>query len=222
MKNLRFKVLFFALICFSISMLSVQTATAQKLGLNLNLQAFGGDKIEDSDSINVNFNNKSSLSANLRIYDKRKWAIRLGLGVSDLEYSILDSQGIQTNFDVARRNMTAYLGLEKHFDLPFIVPYVGVFVPVTFNGDDKVSEVINNIATGTVDQVKNGSVAAGFSVLAGAQLKLFKILRVGAEFNVGFDNFKGEVVDNLFAGQSADIRFKNLDYNTEITLGLAF
>ena len=221
MKNLLFKTFYFITICLCVSIFCTQNAAAQKIGLTGNIKVLGADKVE-SDSINVDFKNRSSVSVNLRLYDKKKWAFRLGLGVSDLEYSILDGDGIQTNFDVARRNMTAYFGLEKHFDLPLVTPYVGVFVPVTFNGDDEVTEVFNNLATGAVDQVKNGSVAAGFSVLAGAQVRLLKIFRVGAEFNVGFDQFKGEIVDNLFAGQAGDIRLKNLDYGTEITIGLAF
>ncbi len=195
---------------------------AQKIGVNVNFKAFGIDKVQGQDSTTVDSTKNNAVSLNLRFYDKKKWAIRLGLGVSNLEYGF-ENGAVQTNYDVARRNMTAYLGLEKHFDLPLLTPYLGVFVPVTFSGDDKVTEVVNNFANSVGEQVPNGSVSAGFSVLAGAQFKIFRIIRIGAEFNGGFSSFKDEVIDNLLAdGKRSSIKLKNLDYNGEITVGVAF
>mgnify|MGYP006243859151 FL=1 len=142
--------------------------------------------------------------------------IRIGAGLDKLSYQIGDSTN--TNYDVLRDNITLYLGLEKHFGRGLLIPYLGVYVPITYNGNNK---VIDNLTDNVVEQWTNGDIKTGFSVLAGANLKLFKILRLGAEFNLGFEQFKDEIIMPL-QDKNESVKFKNLEYNTEITLGIAF
>ena len=117
-----------------------------------------------------------------------------------------------------RDNITLYLGLEKHFGRGLLIPYMGVYVPITYNGNNK---VIDNLTDNVVDQWTNGDIKTGFSLLAGANLKLFKVLRLGAEFNLGFEQFKNEIISPL-QDKNESVKLKNLEYNTEITIGFAF
>jgi hypothetical protein len=190
-------------------------AMAQRVSIIGNVKAFGIDKVGGEDSTQVNYKGETSFSVNLRIFDNNLWAFRLGAGLDKLKYQFGDSS--YTNYDVARESITAYLGLEKHFAVGPFTPYLGVFVPITFNGKDSVKDNL----TGIVDQVDNGDISAGFSLLGGLNLRLFKVLRIGGEASLGFSQFKDEVLRNLIDQPSA-IKLKNLEFNTEITFGFAF
>lgn len=200
---------------------STTNSWAQRVSVTLNVQDFGIERlsngtveVEEGEGEVKDFNGETSFSANVRLYDNNLWALRLGVGVSNLKYRIAD--GVDTDFEVKRQNLVALVGLEKHFRVSFLTPYLGVFVPITFNGEDKFKD---NLSTAR-EQFRNGDVKAGFSVLVGANIKLFKFLRLGAEFNAGFDKFKSEVIQNL--GNASDIKLRNLEYNTEVTIGIAF
>ncbi len=192
---------------------NVQDSFAQRLSLTANVNLFAnGEGTEDLDDIDLSLDEQRAYSLNLRLYDKNLWALRLGVGTDKLTYNIEDQS---SNIDeVVRENLTAFIGLEKHFNVLFLSPYAGVYVPVTFNTKD--------VLGSTEESFKNGDVTAGFSVLAGANIKLLKFLRVGAEFNVGFSRFKSGVFDPLISGDASDISLNRLDYNTEITVGVAF
>ncbi|OWY23372.1 hypothetical protein BVG80_08585 [Sphingobacteriales bacterium TSM_CSM] len=190
-------------------------AMAQRVSIIGNVKAFGIDKVGGEDSTQVNYKGETSFSVNLRIFDNNLWAFRLGAGLDKLKYQFGDSS--YTNYDVVRKSITAYLGLEKHFEAGPFTPYLGVFVPITFNGEDSVKDNLSGI----VDQIDNGDISAGFSLLGGLNLRLFKVLRIGGEASLGFSQFKEEVLRNLTNNPSA-IKLKNLEFNTEITFGFAF
>ncbi len=197
-----------SLTIFFLCLLTASDVFAQRVSLSANIAVMGNDKVE-GENVNILDQKTTTASLNLRFYDQSLWAIRLGAGVKDLEYQFEDGT-LNTNYDVNRESFFVNLGLEKHFRLP-LNPYLGVNVPITFNGDDKV----NN---GKID---NSSVQTGFNVLAGANISIFKVLRVGFEFNTGFNSFNEEVLKNLGPGESSSIKLKNMDYRGEITLGIA-
>lgn len=188
---------------------------AQKISVIANFKALDSERVEGDNGTSVSYKGETSLSGNVRIFDKNLWALRVGVGVDNLKYEFADNN-MNTNYEVVRQNLTGYLGLEKHFKVAFLHPYAGVYVPITFNGEDEVKD----IATDAKQQFDNGNIQAGFSILAGANVKLFRLLRLGLEFNAGFKHFKDEVIDNF--SENSAIRFKNFDYNTEVTLGVAF
>lgn len=198
--------------CFAL--LVSLSAQAQRASVHANFTAFSFEKVQNlNDTASVKYKGETSFSGNLRLYDKSKWAIRLGVGVNKMKYEISDET--QTNFDAVRENLTAIIGLEKHFEIGPLIPYVGVAVPLAFNSKDKFSEIGSNL----VEQVKNGSVKAGFGIVAGANIKLFRILRLGAEANVGWNKFKSEVsqIQSL-----SDFNLNRFDSNIEVTIGVAF
>ncbi len=194
---------------------SHQVFAQQRVSLIGNVKAFGIEKVEGLDSTEVNYKGETSFSVNLRIFDKNQWAFRLGAGLDKLTNQFGDT--LTTNYDVKRESITTYLGLEKHFGTGMLTPYLGVFVPLTFNGKDNVRNNLSDI----VEQIDNGSVSAGFSLLGGLNLRLFRILRIGGEASLGFSQFKNEVLNNLSSNPSS-IKLKNLEFNTEITFGIAF
>ncbi len=196
----------------ALMLININQADAQRLSLTANMNLFAnGEQIEDLEDLELNLTEQRGYSLNLRMYDKSRWALRLGVGTNKLTYSVEDGSNIE---EVIRENLTGFVGLEKHVKLAFLYPYAGVYVPITFNTKDVLGTAQNSI--------KNGDVSAGFSVLAGANIQMFKILRVGAEFNVGFSRFKSEIFDNLVSNNTDAISLNRLDYNTEITVGLAF
>lgn len=209
-----FSTLLVVMLLFCLSTLN-HNVMAQRVSLIANVKAFGIKKVEGIDSTAVNYKGETSFSGNLRIFDNNLWAFRLGAGLDKLKYQFGDSSF--SNYNVARESITAYLGLEKHFEVGPFTPYLGVFVPITFNGKDSVKDNL----TGIVDQIDNGNISAGFSLLGGLNLRLFKILRIGGEASLGFSQFKDQVLRNLTSNPSA-IKLKNLEFNTEITFGVAF
>ncbi|MEZ4884405.1 MAG: hypothetical protein R3E32_06655 [Chitinophagales bacterium] len=196
------------LIIFILSFFATSHVFAQRVSVTSNFSVIENDRVE-GENVNVLDENTTTASLNLRFYDQNLWAIRLGAGVKDLEYKFQDGT-LNTSYDVNRESFFVNVGLEKHFRLP-LNPYLGVNVPITFDGDD----TVNN------NSIDNSSVKTGFNVLAGANLSLFKILRIGFEFNTGFNSFNKEVLKNLSPGETSSIKLKNMDYRGEITVGVA-
>ena len=197
-----------SLAVFLLCLLTASDVLAQRVSLHTNIAVVSNDIVE-GENVNILDQQSTTASLNLRFYDQSLWAIRLGAGVKDLQYEFEDGS-LNTNYDVNRESFFVNLGLEKHFRLP-LNPYLGVNVPITFNGDDEV----NN------DKIDNSSIQTGFNVLAGANISIFKILRVGFEFNTGFNSFNKEVLDNLGPGEMSSIKLKNMNYRGEVTLGVA-
>ena len=152
------------MICFAFFG-SMQDSFAHRFSLDTHIKALGIEKVEGVDITQANYTGETSFSVNAKFYDKNLWAFRIGAGLDKLSYQIGDSTN--TNYDVLRDNITLYLGLEKHFGRGLLIPYLGVYVPITYNGNNK---VIDNLTDNVVEQWTNGDIKTGFSVLAGACL----------------------------------------------------
>lgn len=188
----------------------------QHVSAIMHFKSFGIDKVEGADGTKATYKGATSLSGNLRIFDKNQFAFRAGIGVNNIEYQFT-TDSLNTNYDAVRKNLTAYLGVEKYFSVGVLEPYIGVFVPINFNATNN----ITNIAGDASEQIKDGSVSAGFSITGGLNLKLFRFLRIGVGGDLGFSNFKEQVLDNLTTEPSA-IKLKKLDVSPVFTVGLAF
>ena len=188
----------------------------QRFSAIMHFKSFGIDKVEGADGTEATYTGATSLSGNLRVFDKNQFAFRAGIGANNLEYHFT-TDSLNTNYNAIRQSLTAYLGVEKYFSVGILEPYIGVFVPINFNATNKITDIIYN----STEQIKDGSVSAGFSITGGLNLKLFRIIRIGIGGDVGFSNFKEQVLDNLTTEPSA-IKLKNLDVSPVFTFGLAF
>lgn len=188
----------------------------QRLSVLAQFKTFGIEKVEGQNGTQSTFKGATSLSGNVRFFDKNQFAFRLGVGSNRIEYAFT-TDSASTNYDAARKNLTAYLGIEKYFSVGSFEPYLGVFVPIQFNATNSITE----IATDASHQIKDGSIKAGFGVTGGINLRLFRILRVGVGGDVGFSSFKSEVLDQLTSEPSA-IKLKNLDISPVFNVGIAF
>lgn len=211
------KIASFVLAILTFFIINTNATQAQKISIMGNIRAFGIEKVVPNDQSSVNYKGTTAFNGNLRFYDKNKIAFRLGLGLNNLKYEFEDDT-LKTNFEVARKSTVAIIGLEKHFGNNILIPYLGIYVPFTFNSHDKIKEIGGNF----IDEIDNKSFYAGANVDIGLWLKLFKFIRIGAEFNVGVSQFKSEIIDNLVDGQSSKIKLKNLDYGGAFAIGLAF
>jgi hypothetical protein len=186
------------------------TTQAQRVGLNFNFSSFDIDKASSGNTV-IDYQGSTSLSANLRLFTQGKWAIRFGAGVDNLKYTVSDE--INTNYSAVRQDMKGILGLEKHFVLADRLDiYPGVYVPIIVTGDEIIQD--------NYDNVTGGGVRAGLGVLLGANVKLFKIFRVGVEFDAGYDHFKEGVWQA--AQNRSFVPIRGINHSTAFTVGLAF
>lgn len=200
-------------ILFICCLLGSNTIFAQSISLIANIKAFGITKIS-SEGSNAVYEGETSFSGNLRLFNKSHFALRLGLGLNNLQYTFAGN--LNTNYNAVRQSMTAYLGLEKHFGEGFLTPYLGVYVPLTFNSKDEIKDIATSLINTNSDALK-----AGFSILGGLNIRLLKIFRLGVEANIGFENFKNEIFEPLINNPSS-VKFNGLDLGLEATIGVAF
>ncbi len=188
---------------------------AQRIGANLNVQTFEINKADDVSNLNSlkNYDGNISFSGNLRFYTAKKWAYRIGAAWQNIEYTI--DGGLETDYKAKRNNYTAILGLEKHFNLAIFDIYPGVYIPITYKGQDK---LLDAPSTYLLDGISNGDFHAGLALMTGVNVKILKFLRVGAEFNLGYEQFKQEVIDQIGDG----IKVKNIGFSTDFVIGIAF
>ena len=197
------------ILTLSLGLFSLATF-AQRVSLTANFSDFRIDNTS-SGNTSIDYAGSTSMSANLRLYSKKHWAVRVGAGLDNLEYTVSD--GIQTDYSARRQDLQGILGLEKHFIVAnFLDIYPGVYVPLTINGDDILSD--------NYDNIQNGNLRAGLGLVAGANIKLLKILRLGLEFNASYDNFKTTVYESV--DNRSLVPFQGLSYTTAFTLGVAF
>lgn len=195
---------------FFVAALGLNDLQAQRVSLTANVSGFNIDRVS-SVGTDIDYQGSTSLSANLRIYTKKKWAIRLGAGLDQLNYTVGD--GINSDYDAKRKDIKGILGIEKHFVIAnFVDVYPGLFVPVTVVGEDLIDDNYKNI--------QNGNLRAGLGAVLGANVKLFKILRLGVEFDATFDDFKEGVVKGV--EEVSFVPISGINYKTAVTLGIAF
>ena len=186
------------------------TAQAQKISLTGNFSSFNVNDVS-SGNTNINYQGSSSVSLNARYYTKKKWAIRAGAGIDNLEYTV--ANGLQTDYAARRQDLKGILGLEKHFMLGPLDIYPGVFVPITIVGED-------DILDANYDNITNGNMRAGLGVLMGANIKFLKIFRVGVEFDATYDNFKTGIYEGVSTASFVPIQ--GINPNATFTFGVAF
>ncbi|MCI4669074.1 MAG: hypothetical protein MRZ79_13145 [Bacteroidia bacterium] len=202
MKN---SLLFLALMCFSFMGLK-----AQRVALTFNVSSFNLDRISSAGTT-IDYKGSTTLTGNLRILSKKKWALRLGAGVDNLQYTVSD--GVNTNYSAVRQDLKGILGVEKHFMIGNKLDlYPGLFIPVTVVGDNLIQENYDNIV--------GGSVRPGMGVLLGANIKVLKIFRVGVEFDASYDRFKEAVWES--AQTRSFVPVAGLNHSTAFTIGVAF
>jgi len=188
------------------------TANAQIFGLTFN---YGSANLStdfiDSDDVELQYLQNTTNSLNARFYTRTRWAFRLGAEVDEINYqfgSIVDSFQ-----EASRTDLVALLGFEKHFMLAgFIDIYPGVVFPITFTGEEE-------LAGEPLSQLSVQDVFASPGIVLGTNLKLLKILRVGLEADMTYDNFKADIIG---AQAFNDIKVSDLDFNLYATIGVAF
>lgn len=168
------------------------------------------DKI-DTDAAIIDYLKSSTNSLNFRYYTRTRWAVRLGAEVDEIDYrfgSIVDSFQ-----EATRKDYVALFGFEKHFVLAdWIDIYPGVVFPVTFTGEESVKGE-------PASQLSVQEVFASPGVVLGTNFKLLKVLRLGIEADMTYDNFKADIIG---AQAFNDIQVSDLDFNLYATLGIAF
>ncbi|GAB4411991.1 MAG: hypothetical protein OHK0039_17620 [Bacteroidia bacterium] len=190
----------------------MNTLHAQRLMITTNFSHFNIDKPTGVPGVDVNYTGVTDLTANVRLLSRDKWAIRVGAGVESLQYNVSGTD-ISTNYTARRQDIKGLLGLEKHFVIANSLDiYPGVYVPLIITGDD----IINQ----NYDNIENGGLRAGLGVVLGANLKMFKILRIGVELDATYDNFQQAVWEGVDQKSFAPI--KGMQYQPNFTLGLAF
>lgn len=195
-----------SLLVFGVSLGTVQ---AQRVSATLNVSGFDIDKVS-SGNTSIDYKGSTSLSGNLRLYTKNKWAFRFGAGVDNLNYTV--SNGIQTDYDARRQDLKGIFGVEKHFMLGPVDIYPGAYIPVTVVGEEIIQD--------NLDSFQNGEVRGGLGLLLGANLRLLKILRLGVEFDANYDSFE-EAIGTSVSERSL-VPIQGLNYTTNFTIGVAF
>lgn len=186
------------------------TAFAQRVSITANISKFNIDKIED-EVADIDYAGSTSLTANLRLYTRNKWAFRVGAGLDNLNYSV--NGNLTTDYKAKRDDLKGIFGIEKHFVIgKWLDIYPGAFVPVVITGDD----IIEN----NLDNIENGDLRAGLGVLLGGNVSVLKFLRLGVEFDATYDNFKNQVRQS--AEELSFVPLKGIKPNATFTVGIAF
>ena len=195
--------------CVSVFLLTFSPIQAQRFSAVVNISDFNIDNT-NSGNTNIDYAGSTSLLLNARYFTKKNWAFRAGVGLDNINYTVGD--GITTDYDARRRDLTGVFGIEKHFKVAFLDFYPGVFIPITVVGEDVIQQNFDNI--------QNGNTRAGLGVVGGVNARLFKILLVGVEFDATFDDFKTGFWEGVNELSFAPIR--GVNYNTSFTVGVTF
>lgn len=188
------------------------TANAQIFGLTFNYGSANLSKdIINAGDAEIQYLKNTTNSLNARFYTRTRWAFRLGAEIDEIDYqfgSIVDSFQ-----EASRTDLVALVGFEKHFMLAgFIDIYPGVVFPITFTGEEE-------LAGEPLSQLSVQDVFASPGLVLGTNLKLLKILRLGLEADMTYDNFKADIIG---AQAFNDIKVSDLDFNLYATIGIAF
>lgn len=194
-----------------VTLIGLAPVQAQKFSATLNLSGFNVDRI-NAPNANIDYTGSSTVSANFRIYSENKWAIRAGAGIDNLNFTV-NNLDIDTEYTGRRQDLKGILGLEKHFIIgDFLDIYPGAYVPIIVVGE--------NVLSNNYQNLNSGGLRSGLGVLLGANIKLFKILRVGVEFDASYNNFKEAVWES--ATSSSFVPMRGIAHTTNFTLGVAF
>lgn len=190
---------------------SISSVYAQRFSATLNVGQLNWDRV-DSEVADIDYEGSSSITLNARLFTKNHWAFRVGAGFDQLNYTVSGGR-ITTDYDAQRRDARGLVGIEKHFQLGRMIDiYPGVVVPIVITGKDLIDANLDNI--------NNGNLRAGLGLVLGANLSLFKFLRVGVEFDATYDNVKTQVWESAETLSFAPM--KGIQVNTAFTVGVAF
>lgn len=195
---------------FFLAVLAMQPLQAQRVSLMANFSSFDVDRASNG-LTEIDYTGSTTLTANLRIFSEKMWAVRVGAGVDNLNYRVSD--GVTTDYQARRQDIRGLLGLEKHFQIGDLLDiYPGAYVPIIVVGEDRIAANYDNIA--------NGGIRSGLGVVLGANIRLFRILRVGVEFDASYDAFRETVWESV--DQTSLVPFRGINHTTAFTVGLAF
>ncbi len=184
-----------------------------RVSLMLNIRAFTqAEPIDDVNDVLYSLQDVTAFSLNLRLFNVRQWAFRIGAGYQDVDYKI--DPDFSSAYNALRRDYLLFLGIEKHFQLPIVDIYPGVIVPIVYVGEEEIEQNLIK------DNIENGQVDASIGVLLGANFRLLNFLRLGGEFHVTYQDFKQQVWRNL--DEPNKIQLRALNYNFEFVVGIAF
>ncbi|MDA7501842.1 hypothetical protein N8482_01060 [Chitinophagales bacterium] len=188
------------------------TISAQNFGLTANIKALNLNNTSTDEVGDIDYDIESAFSLNFRLFNDNLWALRAGIGVENVEYTVSGGENFLSYLG-SRNDYVFVIGLEKHFKLSesFMI-YPGIVVPIAKGGKEEYSS--------TIDELEQGGWRTAVGIVAGANIKFLKVLHIGAETGVSFDSFNKEVVQSL--GEIKEIRWSNLNWKTEFTIGLYF
>lgn len=180
---------------------------AQRIGVTMNVNPVTSNKVSGDDASFINLEGSTNLSLNLRYYTDSKFAFRAGAGIENLKYSFQD--GLATDLSTKRRDMKFLAGVEWHPTLgSFIDIYPGLYIPLTFIGDESTSTS------------ESSPFSAGVGGVLGANIRLLKFLRLGVEYDAKFESFSSATADAISEGSFRPLGRINSNFN--ITMGVAF
>lgn len=181
----------------------------ESVSLSLNIRALSYEQSLLDLTNGYDLTGTSSFTLNLRILSKGNWALRLGAGYQDIEYTLAQPTGSEL-YSALRKDYLFSIGFEKHFHFPILDIYPGIVVPVAYVGDDEINQNVN---------IENGKLNVTPGVILGANVRLLRIFRVGVEFYATYENFKQQFIEN---NAIKELQLKDINYNTEFVIGVAF
>jgi outer membrane protein W len=191
--------------------LASQEAFAQRFSLMAYGSSFDLDSVSDASSA-IDYTGSLSLGLNARAFIKKKWAVRLGVGLDQLSYAV-SSDSFNTNYEARRRDIKGIVGLERHFTLLSnrLDIYPGIYVPLTFVGEEE-------ITAGNLQNLSGDDIRAGLGALVGVNLRLFERVLLGVEFDANYDDFDEAVRST--SGDLSQLSVSGISYTTTFTLGI--
>lgn len=200
------------------SFLSLQKVEAQTLGITANIKALNLNGLSADGIDEINYSVLQSFSLNARLFNDRLWALRLGLGYEDVEYTVDDASsegGAFASYLANRNNYIFLIGLEKHFELPGGFSfYPGILVPITKNGAETYEPLLSS------EDVGNDGWRTSLGVVLGANVRFLRILHLGAEMQMTYDSFRQDVLSDILTPSAIDV--DQLSWRTEFTIGVYF
>ncbi len=203
----------FACVLFPLQAQRFFSLTANVSGLSIVPFATGGTNAESS---NYNYSGSSSYSLNARFFAKKDIAFRVGLGMSNLSYTV--NGGNLAMHSVNHSDTKGVLGAEMHIRLDKkrrFTFYPGVFVPVTWTGKLNVTDMTTDVK----NSYTTGNMRAGLGLNAGFNVRFLRIFRVGVEADCAFQRAFQAYSDATMYNY---LPIQELQTNLYGTLGLSF
>jgi len=187
----------------------------ERVSLLWNYNIYSVDDYMDGQFPDMEVEESVETSLNLRVLTGRNFAFRFGAGFRELDYSLSNLSG--RLYDGFRKDYTLILGLEKHFHLPIVDIYPGIFVPIEFVGYETIPVLFEEDL-----KVENDNVRASLGFLLGANVRVLRVLRLGAEINASYKDVKQKVSTGLNGDKLSELNLKGMRYSVDFVIGIAF